>query len=291
MNVPTHPLDLSEVMTSVRGLPAFPEVVVRLIQSLDDPNLNMAQLEHWVTMDSALVAKLLRIANSSFYGLPRQVGTVHDATLVIGFESLRNLAIATATMNHCSAMRLPPDFAYRDFWAHGMGCALAAESLAHAHREPEGIAFTAGLLHDVGRLVLASKYPEHHAACRRYKQEHACGQIAAEEAVLGLTHPAVGAAVTSHWQFPLLVTDAIEHHHQPHRAQTPMAHLVHLADGLARNQVRLDSGNDITLGPYLCAESWGLHGLPAQALEPLQRMICERLHVIDELIGQPEAPR
>jgi len=71
--LPSHPLDLKEVMASVRALPALPEVVFRLIQSLDDPNLDLAQLEALVTMDQALVAKVLRIANSSFYGLLRQV--------------------------------------------------------------------------------------------------------------------------------------------------------------------------------------------------------------------------
>lgn len=283
--LPSHPLDLKEVMVSVRALPALPEVVFRLIQSLDDPNLDLAQLEALVTMDQALVAKVLRIANSSFYGLLRQVGTVRDAAMVMGFGALRNLAIATATINHFSSLRLPPDFTYRDFWAHGMACALAAEWLALECREPEGVAFTAGLLHDMGRLVLASDYPAHYAACRQYKVTHGCGLIEAEQAVLGLTHPTIGAAMARHWHFPLLVADAIEHHHQPDRAQTPLAHLVHLADGLVREQVRLGEDGEVTLGPYLSHASWALHGPAPQALERLRHTLQERLHAIDELIG------
>lgn len=282
--LPSHALNLAEVMTSVRSLPALPEVAFRLIQSLDDPRLDLTQLEQLVAVDQALVTKVLRIANSSFYGMLRQVGTVRDAAMVVGFGALRNLAIATATMNHFGVMRLPPDFAYRDFWAHSMACALAAECLAREYREPEGVAFTAGLLHDVGRLVLASAYPAHFAACRQYQADHGARLIEAEEAVLGLTHASIGAALARHWHFPLLVTDAIEHHHRPERAQTPMAHLVHLADGLVQGQLHIDADGAITLGPRLSADSWAQHGLSPEAMERVQHTLRERLAAIDALI-------
>lgn len=286
---PTHPLDLAEVMASVRHLPALPAVALRLIRSLDDPQLDLSQLEQLIGMDQALVSKVLRIANSSFYGMLRQVGTVRDAAMVVGFEALRNLAIATAMLNHLGTMRLPPAFDYRGFGHHSMGCALAAEALAREYHEPPGVAFTAGLLHDIGRLVLASQYPAHYAACRNHKAAQGCRLIDAETAVLGLTHPEIGAAVARHWHFPLLVTDAIAHHHHPQQAQTPMAHLVHLADGWVQGQLTVSADGEVTLRPPLLASSWAQHPLPAAAMVRLQQALQPRLSAIDELIGPEPA--
>jgi len=279
------PLDMNAIKASVRALPALPEVVFRLIRSLDDPHMDMAQLEELVGMDQGLVTRVMRIANSPFYGLLRQVGTVRDAAMVIGFGALRNLAISTATVNHFKAMQLPGDFDYHHFWVHGMSCALAADLLAQAQGEPAGVAFTAGLLHDIGRLVLASVFPAHYIGCRDYRVEHRCSVIEGEQAVVGLAHPFIGAALAEHWHFPVLVTDAIEFHHDPAQALTPMAHIVHLADGLVRQQVSLDGEGQLRLGPHLSADSWSRYGVPLSALETLKATIAQRLQAVDEALG------
>jgi putative nucleotidyltransferase with HDIG domain len=264
MNAPhvSHRLDMGVVLPSIGTLPALPEVVFQLVRSLEDPLLDLGRLEQQVEMDQALSTKLLRVANSSFYGLLRQVGTVRDAAMVLGFGALRSMAIAAATVNHFATLRLPPDFHYRAFWSHGMACGLAAELLAREHREPEGVAFTAGLIHDIGRLVLASQFPSHLDACFLHKARTGCGLLDAEREVLGIAHPEIGAALARHWHFPVMVVDAIEFHHQPEPQRSSVAHIVHLADGLARGRVGVVAG-EVVLGENISRESWARFAAPA----------------------------
>lgn len=286
MNAPhvSHRLDLSAVMPSIRTLPALPEVVFQLVRSLEDPLLDLGRLEEQVEMDQALSTKLLRVANSSFYGLLRQVGTVRDAAMVLGFGALRSMAIAAATVNHFATLRLPPDFHYRAFWAHGMACGLAAELLAREHREPEGVAFTAGLIHDLGRLVLASEFPDHLEACHLHKAKTGCSLLDAEREVLGITHSQMGAALARYWHFPVMVVDAIEFHHQPELARSPVAQVVHLADGLSRGKVCVESG-EVALGEHISRESWARFGVPAAKLLELRQTLDSRMSALDDVLG------
>lgn len=277
-------LDMNGLMPSIRTLPALPEVVFQLVRSLEDPHLDLGRLEEQVEMDQALSTKLLRVANSSFYGLLRQVGTVRDAAMVLGFGALRSMAIAAATVNHFATLRLPPDFNYRAFWSHGMACGLAAELLAREHREPEGVAFTAGLIHDIGRLVLASQFPDHLEACHLHKAKTGCGLLDAEREVLGITHPQIGAALARYWHFPVMVLDAIEFHHQPELARSPVAHIVHLADGFSRGRVGVEAG-EVVLGEHISRESWAKFGVPAARLLELRQTLDSRMSALDDVLG------
>ncbi len=278
------PLKLDELIPSIRTLPALPEVVFHLVRSLEDPQLDLASLEEQISTDQALSARLLRVANSSFYGLLRQVGTVRDAAMVLGFGALRSMAIATSTVNHFAAQRLPVGFHYRRFWTHGLACGLAAELLAREFKEPEGIAFTAGLIHDIGRLVLACQFPDHLEACYEYKAKAGTGLLEAESQVLGITHSQIGAELVKSWHFPVAVVDAVAHHHKLNDAHTLMPHVVHLAEALARGWIQTEQG-EVVLGNQVCRESWSRLPLPAQRLVILRQKLDERMSTIDEILG------
>lgn len=275
-------LDMATAVQSVSHLPVLPEVALQLISSLDQPNLDLATLEHQIELDQALTAKVLRIANSSFYGLPRQVETVHDASMVLGFGALRTLVLATVTVNHFATLRLPASFKHRVFWTHGMAVGLCAELLAKRLNQFEGLAFMAGLMHDIGRLVLAAYFPEHLDACDSYKRAHQCDKLEAETMVLGITHPEIGAALASHWHFPVLVVEAIALHHRPDTAATPLPHLVHLADAIVHGQLRTDVA--VALSPHVSQLSWSRYGMDTAALQHLHQTLDARLAAIQHLL-------
>lgn len=277
-------LSLEGLIPSIRTLPALPEVVFQLVRSLEDPHLDLASLEEQIATDQALSTKLLRVANSSFYGLLRQVGTVRDAAMVLGFGALRSMAIATSTINHFAAQRLPPGFHYRRFWKHGLACGLAAELLAREHKEPEGIAFTGGLIHDIGRLVLACQFPDHMEACYEYKANSATSLLEAEAQVLGITHSQIGAELVKSWHFPVSVVDAVAHHHNLRDARTLMPHIVHLGEALTRGWIHTENG-EVVLADQVCRESWSRLPLPAQRLVSLRQKLDERMATIDEILG------
>lgn len=252
-------LSVEAVARSVRELPALPAVVSELIRALDDPDVSVDQLARQIAQDQAITAKTLRLANSSFFGLPRQVQSVADATAVLGLRSVRNIATAAgAARSFGGAQASALDFSA--FWRHAMGCALAAEALAERVDQDAGLAFTAGLLHDVGRLVLSSGFAPQYREVLDWQLREDCPTLQAERAVLGTDHGEVGAMLAEQWNFsPALVEAIAQHHRVEDGAHAPLADLIHLADNIAH---ALDlAGQERELVPPLCMQSWTRLGL------------------------------
>lgn len=227
-------LDLARVVRRIGTLPSLPAVILELIQSLSDENVDSHLLARKIASDQALVAKMLRVANSSFYGLQGKVTSIQDVIVVLGLRSVRMLAMAAAVTGSFSGRTAVPGFDFSAFWRHSMGVALAARALARRLKVSEENAFTAGLLHDIGRLVLASSFPEHLAATLAYRTEHDCLLLQAERQVIGIDHAQIGEALARQWKFPLLIQEAVARHHQLDAAgHTPLTGIVHVANGIS----------------------------------------------------------
>uniref|UniRef100_UPI00097C28CF HDOD domain-containing protein n=1 Tax=Pelomonas sp. KK5 TaxID=1855730 RepID=UPI00097C28CF len=237
-------------------------VVTDLIRSLDDPNVSVEQLARRISLDQAITARTLRMANSSFFGLPRQVASVLDAASVLGLRSVRNIALAAGVAEVFAAAKCP-GFDFTEFWRHSIGAALCAEAAAQYLDQDTGMAFTLGLLHDIGRLALASGFPQPYSAVMAWRIAHDATPLEAEQAVLGIDHAKVGLMLTEHWQFAPALCEAIGSHHAPGEsgtaASTPMSDLLHLADNMAHGLDLSHSPDDIV--PPLSAASWGRLGL------------------------------
>jgi putative nucleotidyltransferase with HDIG domain len=257
----TH-LQLDDVVKDLRQLPSLPAVVIDILGSFDDRNADIGLLANKVSQDGALTAKTLRLANSSFYGLARHVTTLQQAITVLGFNGVRTLIAAVAISGN-----LPNTahhfFDLERFWRHSVATALVAKMLARHMRLNGDFAFIAGLLHDIGTLVLATRHPEHYAAVIQYRGDNDCPVIEAERAVLGLDHGAVGMALAEYWCFPGAMRDAIGHHHEPGRGTAvdiPM--LVHVAEAIA-HALDLNADKD-ELVPMLQDAAW--NGLQLDAV-------------------------
>lgn len=154
-------LTRSQVLEAVDSLPSLPAVVLELIASLDDDDddADSDVLAGKIALDQALSAKALRLANSPFYGLRREVMSVRDAVAVLGFRTLRNLA-TTAALVDAFGRNGNPSFGFLAFWRHSVGTALCARSLVSHLGMRADVAYTAGLVHDIGRLVLATRFAD-----------------------------------------------------------------------------------------------------------------------------------
>lgn len=231
---PLQPLDDDTLRAGISRLPALPAVALDLLHSLDDDAADCAELARRISREQGLVARILRVANSSFYGLQGRIGTLQDAIVVLGFRTVRSLATAsalTATFSDAACR----GFDTREFWRHGIGVAIAAQAVARRLRTNEEGAFTAGLLHDIGRLVLASAFPHHQTAIHEYRAAHDGTLLDAERAVTGTDHARIGQLLTESWCFPPALAHAIAWHHEPQRApHAPLLCAVHLGDVLAR---------------------------------------------------------
>ncbi|WP_028104617.1 HDOD domain-containing protein [Pseudoduganella violaceinigra] len=225
-------LSYDDVVKNLEDLPSLPAVVMELLNSIDQEEIDITVLAKKVSHDQALTAKTLRLANSSLFGLQVKVTTIQQAITFLGFQSTRNL-ITAAAVTGCFADKQCPGFDHRSFWRHSIAAAACAKVLARHVRFNQDYAFTAGLLHDIGRLVLVSSFPDRYAQVLVYQQENDCHALQAERAILGIDHVDAGLALAEHWNFSDTMRLAIAGHHDPGKAGAGfLAAIIHVADAV-----------------------------------------------------------
>ncbi|RUP25326.1 MAG: HDOD domain-containing protein [Curvibacter sp.] len=251
------PLDRAHCIDQVRALPSLPAVVVQLMALLQQQDVNLDPIVETLSLDQALVAKVLQLANSPFYGMSGRITSIRDGINILGLRPLGTLVLAAVLTvqferMHGKALHLD------EFWNHSIACGVAARALAEDKGLDEASAFTAGLLHDVGLLVLDSLYPIEMAQAMQWAAEHDAPHLQAERALLGVSHAEVGAWLAAHWHFPPEVVEAIaRHHNPPDSAQLSLTDLVHGANALVH---ALD-----------------LAGVAHEAVPPLQPGVWDRM--------------
>lgn len=226
-------LPQDQIVARLKTLPALPTVVCELLASFGNEEMDVGQLSRQIAWDQALTARLLRVANSSFYGLQSRVATINDAVVLLGFRAVRSMVLAVSVnslfrADHC------PGFDPQAYIRHSVGTALAARALAMlSNRNPE-LAFTAGILHDIGELALASCFAEQYAQVLAYREQHDCPLVVAERDILGIDHAAVGGLLSDIWRFPPTLHTAVAEHHAPSSATADsLADITHVADAVA----------------------------------------------------------
>lgn len=257
-------LTLEQVVAKVRDLPSLPAVVVQLIRSFGQADVAVAELSAQIAKDQALAAKTLRLANSSFYGLQSRVRTIDQAITVLGFDSVRALVTSAGIVGQFGTGATGgADFTA--FWRHAVGTALCAKSVARLAGCSQEYAFVSGLLHDIGRLVLATRFPDEYAAALALQRQEDCELLHAERQVLALDHAVVGRALAQHWKFPELIQRAIGHHHAPMRDDLgDIPSVVHVANVIV-HALDLDGDPD-ELVPPLAQDAWDSLGIEADGL-------------------------
>ncbi|MDZ7727160.1 MAG: HDOD domain-containing protein [Dehalococcoidia bacterium] len=218
--------DVHTLLDQIEELPPLPAVAAKVMAMADDDNCSALDLAQVLSADQALTAKMIKISNSAYYGFARKVSTVREAVVVLGFKQVQQLAVTTSLMNAWS-QRPSKDEAFNMdlFWGHTVAVAIAAESIAKKSRvaRPED-GFTAGILHDIGRLVLKMTMPDaFHEAVLLAREGTPLHQ--AELACTGYDHQVIGKALGEGWKFPGHLVDAVACHHD--QRQTPAE------DGLA----------------------------------------------------------
>lgn len=213
----------------LRELPTLPNVVQRIVDALDRPDVDLGWVAGLVETDQVLTAQLLRLANSAFYGLSGQIGTVSQALTVLGTTVTRGLVFSTSVLD------LHIELA--GFWEHSIGTAVAAGAIAKhlGLQRPEEVS-GAGLLHDLGKVVLYKQAPEAFAAVLARARDERIPFRDAERALLGVDHAEVASWLLTRWRFPVRITEPVVHHHHPEmsRAVPVETAVVHVANTVVR---------------------------------------------------------
>jgi len=252
-----------QLAAGVQDLPSLPAVVMELLSSIEQDDIDISVLAKKVSYDQALTAKTLRLANSSSFGLQVKVTTIQQAITFLGFQATRNL-ITAAAITGCFPSGRCEGFHDKAFWRHSIATAVCARALARRMRFNQDIAFTAGLLHDIGKLVLVTGHPDAYAQVVAWRAQHGGDWLDAERAVLGIDHVDAGVALADHWNFSDTMRHAIACHHAPdmHGAGF-LAAIVHVANAIVH---ALDlAGEDDELVPRVSSVAWDAMGLNEEA--------------------------
>ncbi|HVK93346.1 MAG TPA: HDOD domain-containing protein [Noviherbaspirillum sp.] len=262
-------LVLDDVVRDIRDLPSLPPIVIELINSFEQADVSIAAVADKVSRDQALAAKTLRLANSSFYGLQHKVRTIPQAITVLGFDSIRALITSAGIIDNFSGGE-HDTFDFRMFWRHAVGTALCAKMLARALNLNQDYAFMSGLLHDIGKLVLVTRFPQLYALTIAHRNTHDCYMLEAERATLGLDHPTVGKALAEYWKFPPLIQRAIANHHMPAMQDLgDIPSVVHVANAIVH---ALDlSGDQHDLVPPIVERAWSSLNISPATLKSVFR--------------------
>ncbi len=262
-------IDPREVVRGVTKLASLPEVCVRVNEMVDDPRFSAPQIAEVISRDTALSAQLLRIANSAFFNFPARIDTVTRAIMVIGERELRYLVLAMSAVR--SFVDVPATVInMASFWRHSVYTAVLARLIArrcnvlHAER-----LFVAGLLHDVGLLVLLTREPAWVARALEAAEGSDEPLYHHERALLGTDHAGGGAVLLGSGNLPLVWGGVGARHHDPSRAlENPLdATIVHLADITAhRAEAAEEFGGAL---PWIDPVAWELTGLEAGQLAEL----------------------
>lgn len=242
------------VTRNINRLPPASGIVSDLLRCLDDENVTATTLAHIIARDQALVARLLRVANSPFYGLRGQVDSIPNAIAVLGLRAVHGMATASAFCGMFPAIS-GSSFKVDVYFRHSLACAACSRALARRMGLSQGGAFVAGLLHDIGQLMLACVFPAHMAAANAYRREHDCLMSEAEMAVAGMDHGQIGGILGERWHFPPAICDVIANHHRPEAGVCgDLVCVVHLGDVLAH---ALDLANDpLEAVPRIAEPCW-----------------------------------
>ncbi len=214
----TDSVQMESIAAAVGDLPALPQVAARVMQAINEPTVGVRDLEELISRDQAMTAKVLRIANSAFYGVRGEISTLSRAIVVLGFNTLRSIVFSIVT----EALHARRQSCFKDqiLWDHSLAVALAARTIATecrfaGHEE----AYVGGLLHDIGKVVLDANLPDRYLQVIERVYNESMSFIDAENEIFGFDHTDVGALVVDRWSLAPGLREAVRLHHQPMGAE------------------------------------------------------------------------
>ncbi len=220
------------LITAVDRMPAFPKSVQRVLELTRDINVEPKAIVEVLEKDPVMAARILKTINSAFYGLPRQVSSVGHAVVMLGINTIKNMALAITTAGMLPA-RNEAGFDTGDYLQHSLTVAGLSRlvALRTGSAEP-GEAYIAGLLHDFGKVVFAVNLPAEFRAALAMADQEAISLHLAEQRILGVDHTRAGAMLVNKWQFPEVLGQAIGAHHSA--LEDDLTRCLFLADQLAK---------------------------------------------------------
>ncbi len=274
------PDKIRERVQTIIQLPALPTVALEVIQMVDNQRTSASSLGKMISSDQALTAKVLKIANSPFYGFPKKISTVDFAIVILGFDALKEILISISLVS--SLQKQSDLFDGKAFWDHAIVTGVIARRLARdLGYRVSGEVFVGGLLHDMGVSILHRYFPNEFKRIVEISRESELTFLEAEESVLQTTHAHVGGWLAERWNLPDHLAEAITQHHTPGAARKnkELVALVHCADVLS---TRINSNSCVEFDKGVSLDPIALSHLNLEGAGALHEYVDSNRTVIEE---------
>jgi putative nucleotidyltransferase with HDIG domain len=269
------------IVNRIHNLPTPPLVFTQVNKVLKNPMTSAYQIGSIISEDPALSAKILKLTNSSFYGIPRTITSVKQAIIILGLDVVRSLVLSASVFD-TFAKNYKIDKNYLDsFWRHSLSVASMARIISRTKNFPSLLeaeeAFSAGLLHDIGKLVIFSHLPDEFVMIRTAALKDRSRQTwEIENEILGFDHSMVGEFLAQKWNLPKELTYAIRYHHCPEADESASATTltIHLSDYLTQKAEARDSENEIAANVSHCSPmAWEKLGIDSTREDELIQLL------------------
>ena len=292
MSTATIDSKVKRVVSNIRNLPTPPIVFHQIQKVINDPNVSAEQIANILAEDPAMSVKVLRLTNSAFYGLSREIESVKHAVIIVGLEAIKNLVLSASVLDMFKGKTLDEDFQDK-FWRHSLatafGCRLLSKRLRdHVMVDPDS-AFSAGLLHDVGKIILVCFLDDEY---KRFKEARDTNNTMMdcdlEKEVLGYNHAEIGGLLTEQWKIPGKLTEAILHHHHVEEvnSDSALSCIVYLANYLAKKTFyELDDKHQIGTADTRVLNFLGISEDDFEELEDLLREEYSHSETFMQMVG------
>ena len=273
-----------QLIRDYKELVSLPEITIRINEMVNDPDCDIDSIGKLISQDPALAVRLLGIANSPFYGFSTEVSTVNRAIAVLGINKIRDIVLSTSATKAFDG--IPVDvISVDDFWQHSLYCGVLGQTLAKQTSLDADAVFIAGLLHDIGQLILFNRFPQemHEIILRTIEGETPLTMVAAEYERLGTDHTRVGAELARSWHLPAHIEAVIIGHHAPENAhdhQQEVA-LIYIANAVAQ---MLDFDTDSVMNKLEVSDTiWTMAQLSPEHIPPAIEAAGEQLEALRQL--------
>lgn len=275
---------LEDFLRADDSLCSFSGAFRTIVERINDPSASVANVSEAIELDPTVAAKTLRLANSSLYGYPHEIETLHRAVTIIGLQQIRQIVLSTVVIEHFRGLPvIGVDMA--SFWRHSLATALLARGIARYRREANvERLYLFGLLHDIGRLLMFLYLGRHAEELIDLREREGDLMFVAERRYMGFDHAQIGSALLERWDMTPAHVEATRYHHEPLEAPAfPVeASIVHVADSLA-NAMRLGSSGE-RMVPPVSREAFERIGLNMDQCEEMALLAREQLDQLARIL-------
>jgi putative nucleotidyltransferase with HDIG domain len=273
---------VDRILQSIKELPPFPAVIQRALQLIDDPRASAQNVVDVIQYDQSITVNVLKVCNSAYFGLRRNIQSLREALVIIGFNQLMEIILSQESSRLFKGYELE----YGELWKHSVACALLTRLVAkRLNQEEKPAHFTAGLLHDIGKMILSRFVKDYPKKIERLVEEKNLSFWEAEKEALGIDHTELGGKITEQWNFPNSIVLAVRYHHTPFL--TPEEHdvvqLIYLCDLIAM-MIGTSGGTD-GLSHHACEEVMEQYGLKEEDIERLNVQLDDRFQLVNEVLN------